>query len=109
MNPSPGQSSANCRDPRGRGSESFRRVSATGHVSLPNLPLTSLQQCGSNPHGRIEGPSAGGSGGRCGKQPSRTTQIATHLFTGTDSSNPKEASSMFWSVLGAVLLLVLAA
>src|SRR6185436_18845667 len=28
----------------------------TGHVSLPNLPLTSLQQCGSNPHGRIEGP-----------------------------------------------------
>jgi len=28
----------------------------TGHVSLPNLPLTSLQQCGSNPQGRIEGP-----------------------------------------------------
>lgn len=27
---------------------------------------------------------------------------------GTDSSNPKEASTMFWSVLGAVLLLVLA-
>ena len=43
------------------------------------------------------------------KQPSRTTQIASYLYTGTDSSNPKEASTMFWSVLGAVLLLVLAA
>jgi hypothetical protein len=26
----------------------------TGHVSLPNLPLASLQQCGSNPHGDNE-------------------------------------------------------
>lgn len=42
-------------------------------------------------------------------QPSETTQIACYLHTGTDSSNPKEESIMFWSVLGAVLLLALAA
>ncbi len=40
---------------------------------------------------------------------SGTTQIARYLYTGTDSSDPKEASIMFWSVLGAVLLLALAA
>ena len=43
------------------------------------------------------------------QQPSRTTQIASYLYRGTGSSNPKEASIMFWIVLGAVLLLVLAA
>ena len=35
--------------------------------------------------------------------------MACYLYTGTDSSNPKEASIMFWSVLGAVLLLVVLA
>jgi hypothetical protein len=41
--------------------------------------------------------------------PSEMTQIACYLYPGTDSSKPKEASMMFWSVLGAVLLLALAA
>jgi hypothetical protein len=36
------------------------------------------------------------------------SQIACYLYE-ADSSNPKEASSMFWSVFGAVLLLALAA
>ena len=42
-------------------------------------------------------------------QPSETTQIACYLYTGTDSFNPREASIMFWFVLGAVLLQALAA
>jgi hypothetical protein len=41
--------------------------------------------------------------------PSEMTQIACYPYPGTDSSDPKEASIMFWSVLGAVLLLALAA
>ena len=43
------------------------------------------------------------------QQLSEATRIACYPHTGTDSFNPKEAFIMFWSVLGAVLLLALAA